>query len=367
MKVFVLGPSRSGKTPFARGLAEALGVPWHGASAWVRARFPGGDFPTREAFVEAITRFALEELKRDPSVSIRHLRGTADLGRPCVLEGLRNPYDFVHAFDPRTDRVVFLRHTGSDLRPTAFEEGLGVIRAYVSWLEAVGMLSPGRVHGYDFDVFFRAEETPEAPSSLDGSLARYLEVLRDEARPARDPGVTEEREGFVHVDLPPWRAHVREEYLYGMDPSRAGRFKPCAVFAASSYVGSAPTFKVLLSDGAVFSYLPVQALVDPERLTEDLLAPEDLTYHDCRTPEVASYVFRALEGPVLAYFKRRDRWVKGRYLCSLDWYTGNDLLHVLALDQGQHALLPSHKVKFGEHLPGFESYKKVRGAWSVGA
>jgi hypothetical protein len=367
VKVFVLGASRSGKTPFARGLAQALGVPCHGASAWVRARFPGGEFPSREAFVEAITRFALEELKRDPSVSIRHLRGAADLERPCVLEGLRNPYDFVHAFDPRTDRVVFLRHTGSDLPLTAFEEGLEVIRAYLTWLEAVGMLPPGRVHGYDFQVFFRAEETPEAPTSLDGALARHLEVLRNDPKPTSAASVPAERAGFVHVDLPPWRAHVRAEYLYGMDPSRAGQFKPCTVFAASSYVGSAPTFKVLLSDGAVFSYLPVQALVDPESLTGDLLAPEDLTYHDCRTPELAAYVFPALEGPVLAYFKRRDRWVKGRYVCSLDWYTGNDLLHVLALEQGQHALLPSHKVKFGDHPPGFEPYKKVRGAWSVGA
>ena len=68
------------------------------------------------------------ELRRDPAVSVEHLRGRADLSRPCVIEGMRNPYDFVACFDPRADVAVFLAHEGSALPATPFERGLDVIR-----------------------------------------------------------------------------------------------------------------------------------------------------------------------------------------------------------------------------------------------
>lgn len=67
---------------------------------------------------------------------------------------------------------------------------------------------------------------------------------------------------------------------------------------------------------------------------------------------------------MLALLKRRDRWVRGTYLASIEWWTGNLLLHVVMLASGQLALLPHHKLKFGADQPaGFEPYRKVRRAW----
>ena len=350
MKIFVIGASHSGKSPFAGKVAAALGIPCYGASAWVRERFPGvaGD---RAAFVEAITSFALAELRRDPAISIDHLRARADLDAPCVIEGIRNPFDFVHCFDARSDRVVHLHYTGEGaLPPTVFERGIDVIGAYLDWLRATGLLDHERVTEIRLATF----------AELDTAIAAYVATLPS---PPTDP----DRHGAVatvHAEIPPLRTHVRAEYLYGMDPSRAGETRPCAAFSISSYAGSAPTFQILLGDGAMFSYLPADALVDPDKLA-DPLELADLVYHDCKSTAISVHDFAALHGPVLCWFKRVDRWVAGTYQFTVDWHTTNEMLHCIALANGQYALLPSHKIKFGDHPPGFEPYRKIRREWKV--
>jgi len=323
-----------------------------GASAWVRARFPGETSGDRAAVTEALTRFAIAELRRDPDVSFRHLAAGHDLDAPLVVEGMRNPYDFARAFDPRRDWAVFLEHAGNDLPETAFERGLDVIDAYLVWLEGAGLLDAGRVRRYRF-----ADHRP----GLDEAVADLLAAL---PRPAAEPPV---RPAFVHAEVPPLRVHVRKELLFGGDPAYLGQLQPATVFAVSSYPGFAPTFQILVADGAVFSFIPVHGLVDPTLRAGPELELADLVYHDCKSAEICVHAYAALAGDVLCYFKRRDLWLAGRYLFTVDWHTGNELLHLVALANGQYALLPHHKLKFGSgHAPGFAPYKKVRPEWKVG-
>ena len=369
MRVFVLGRTGAGKTPFARRAAEVLGVRHVGASAWVRERFPGAPpaadagAAARARFVEAITAFAVAELRRDPAISVASLRDRVGPAEPCVIEGMRNPFDFVASFDPRTDVAVFLDHAAA-APPTAFERGLDVIRAYVDWLVAATLAPSSSVFTYAFAEHGVAGDP--RPGTLEHAIADF--VARAPRPQASSGAGSRGTLGRVHAAIPPLRAHVRAEYLYGMDPARAGELRPCTAFAVSSYAGSAPTFQIVLDDGAVFSYLPPAALVDPARAVAGGPALElaDLVYHDCKTVEICVHRFAALDGPVLAYFKHRDLWLAGTYLFTIDWYTGNDLLHAVALANGQYALLPSHKLKFGDHPPGFEPYKKIRREWVIG-
>ena len=344
MRIFVLGRSKTGKTPFARRTAEALGMKHVGASAWVRERFPGGG-------VEAMTKFAIEALRQDPNVSVASLRSRVTAGEPCVIEGMRNPYDFTCTFDPRTDHAVFLDLTSGG-PPTAFERGLDVIRNYLDWLEGAGLLDAGRVHAYSFAAYGAIGDA--TPNTLEHAIVDFIARMpRAEA-----PAITPAR---VHAQIPVFATNVRAEYLYNMDPQRVGELRPCTVFTVSSYVGNAPTFQILLGDGAVFSYVPPNALVDAQR--EPVLELGDLVYHDCKSVDIAVSVFEILRGPVLAYFKKRDLWLAGSYKFTIDWYTGNEMLHCVSLVNGQFALLPSHKLKFGDHPPGFEPYKKIRREW----
>ncbi|MCA9679356.1 MAG: hypothetical protein H6708_04760 [Kofleriaceae bacterium] len=374
MKVFVLGRSASGKTPMAQRLAAALGLAHVPASAWVRARFPGADRrgdgtpATRQAFVEAITRFSTVELARDPFVCLDHLAAHHDL-TACVIEGVRNPFDFVHLFDPRTDAVVTLAHGNTALTATGFEAGLDVIDAYLAWLDGCGLAGAGPRLRYTFGAFRRGDAGAEPGDTLDDALddaiATLAPVVAAAAATAAAPTPTPAR---VHAPIPPLRCHVRTEYLYGMDPARVGTYTPCTAFVVSSYPGEAPTFQLLLGDGAVFSYVPPSALVDPARLGADAdLELADLVYFDCPDEQLVVHRHAALDGEVLAYFKRPDRWVAGRYLFTIEWWTGNHLAHAVALASGQYAVLPHHKLKFGSgHAAGFEPYKKIRKVWKVG-
>jgi hypothetical protein len=370
MKVFILGPSGTGKTPMATHLATALGVPHVRASAWVRARFPrpasalsgvAAD-AARQAFVDAITAFATAELRRDPWACLDHLASTRDVEGPAVIEGVRNPFDFVHLYDPRVDRVIWLTHTATALAPTTFERGLDVIDAYLTWLADAGLRDPDAgVLRYRFAALRRTDPGAITGETLDDAIDDAIRRLRPAApaSPARTPR-------RVHAELPPRAFHVRAEYLHGMDPGYVGELRPCTVFALSSYPGEAPSFQLRLGDGAVFSYVPPSALVDPACLAEPTLPLIELVYFNCPDERICVDRYAALAGPVLALIKQRDLWLAGEYWFTVDWWTGNHVLHAVTLANGQLAMLPSHKLKFGEgHAPGFAPYKKIRAVWKV--
>ena len=367
MRIFVLGASHTGKSPFARRVAESLGIRHLGASAWVRERFteprPADDSPASEraSHVARITAVALAELRRDPHVSVASLQSRLRPDEHAVIEGMRNPYDFVHLFDPRTDHVVAL--FGPPAVSSPFDRGIEPLLAYVDWTIEIGLCDATRKRVYRFETF-GAIGTP-TPNTLEHAIVDYL-AYAESLRASLAPSMPASPASRVHAEIPRLQTHVRAEYIYNLDPSRVGELRPCTAFAISSYVGQAPTFQILLGDGAVFSYVPPSALVDPERRAEPTLELTDLVYHDCKHVEISVHDVSALRGPVLAYFKKRDLWMKGEYRFTVDWYTGNEMLHCVALANGQFALLPSHKIKFGDHEPGFEPYKKIRRDWIVG-
>ena len=374
MKVFVLGTSGVGKTPMATQLSARLGLAHVKASAWARAGYPGpavaadADADARAAFVAAITAWATDALAADPWVSIDHLARDADL-RACVIEGIRNPLDFVHLFDPRKDVVIWLAAAGGPA-PTAFERGLDVIAAYLAWQAQAGLRDPARAPTWRYDLrgFRRGAPDAVAGATLDDAIDDAAARLRDHVAP---PSAARPLGRRVHAPLdPPLALEVRAEHLYGLDPARVGEFVPCRVFAVSSYPGEAPTFQLRLPDGAVFSYLPPTALVDraqPRWGDAPELDLRDLAYADCPDERVVVTTFAELGGDVLVYLKHRDRWLPGTYRTSIEWWTGNLVLHVILLATGHVALLPNHKVKFGAgHDPGFAPYRKARKLWRVG-
>jgi hypothetical protein len=364
MRIFVIGASHTGKSPLAKRLAEALGVRCVSAGAWVRERFaeprPADDASAseRSSHVEKLTAFALAELRRDPHVSVASLAARLRPDEDAVIEGMRNPYDFIHVFDPRTDHVIAL--FGPPAVASPFDRGIDPLLAYLDWSIEMGLCDAKRKRVYRFESF--GTIGVPAPNTLEHAIVDCIAGFPlSSVAPGSPPTPTR-----VHADIPPIEAHVRAEYLYNMDPAHVGELRRCKVFGVSSYVGQAPTFQILLEDGALFSYVPASALVDSAKHAEPTLELVELVYHDCKHVEISVHDMSALRGEVLAYFKKRDVWMKGEYRFTIDWYTGNEMLHCIALANGQFALLPNHKIKFGDHEPGFEAYKKIRREWTVG-
>lgn len=389
MSIFVLGRSRTGKSPFAQEISRFFHAQHIGASEWVRSRFIADDYgDDRAAFVAAITKFSLQQLAENPSACVDFIRSKYDLGAFCVIEGLRNPSDFIKLFDSRKDAVVFLEHENGDLPVTEFETGLETIKSYLNWLVRTSMLPANRVNTYRFKDFRDPADT--AWSSVIPDYERvqptgawsvptlehaitdfcvvqfdYLVLPADSLRPSSLPSHAQRR--HVHADIVPIKCQLRAEYLYDMDMSHAGELVPCTLFAVTAYKGESLTFKVLLEDGTVFSYIPPSALVHMHKeQTEPQLALAELVYHNCPDGKFCMNTFGVLPGhPVNAFFKGRNIWMKADYLFTVDWYEGNDLLHFIALENGQYAFLPHHKVKFRDGARSFQPFRKIHSKWIV--
>lgn len=147
MKIFVLGISRSGKTTLAKGIAEELKLPHISSSGWVRTHFAEG------APISDMTAYSQEQLEKNPSACLDYLQANYDLSIPCVIEGIRNPFDFIHLFDPREDLVILLDYVKNLTEATLFESGLEVIDRYVKWLEINQLIRSNRRLKLTFSEF----------------------------------------------------------------------------------------------------------------------------------------------------------------------------------------------------------------------
>ncbi|MBY0359890.1 MAG: hypothetical protein K2W82_17940 [Candidatus Obscuribacterales bacterium] len=384
MKIFVLGRSRTGKSPFAQQVARFFGAQHIMGSEWVRRQFTT-DLPKsdRAGIVQAITAFSLEKLRQNPHSCLNFIAGKYDLNSFCVIEGLRNPFDFIHLFDYRHDFVVFLEHEDNGLTATGFEQGLDIIRLHLAYQQNLGLLKSERVISYRYRNFY--DEPKNTPWKLllsedDRKQAEWCVPSLEHAitdfclvgsKRAGIPEVTASPDGsrqnarHIHSDIQPFRCRIRLEYLYDMDPAYLGQFRNCTVFALSSYEGHVPTFKILLDDGTVFAYIPATALVHGTESKDPQLELCELVYHNCPSGNFCINSFAELQGPVNVFIKQKGLWLEGEYILTMDWYEGNDLLNLVALANGQYALLPFHKVKFKNGPREFSRFKKLRQIWTI--
>lgn len=355
MKIFVIGYSGIGKTPFAKKVAEKIGGVHVSAGAWVREQCKLEPGLSRKEAVDRMTRSALVTLRSDPFFSATKLQWGLPTDRIAVIDGVRNPTDFVHLYDPRTDIAVFLHYTGQTyhVTPTMFERGVPLIREYLEWLYATTIMAPW---------------VDDHPRFLEYSYSKLRDS--DDDAQANGGNVKENIRQVVRVraDLPgPFQCYVREDFLYDMDTARTETFRPCKVVAVTSYPGSPLTFDILVDGVYAFHYIPIHALGTLPGGPNQPLELHDLVYHDCRSTDICVTSLSALQGQTSVFFKRKNQWFKGDYLFTVDWYGGNDLLHCLQLENGQYALLPSHKIQFGgEAAREFPDFKKLHSVWQVG-
>ena len=187
MKIFVLGTSYSGKTPLAERLGARHGLPVHSAGEWAREGF-GRHCETMREYVAEVTAWSLAELHADFHRGLKHLQDGERLAGGCVIEGERNPHDFVHLFDPRTDWAVTLVNLHNPIPPTPYEQGLEVIWRYLEWLAANGFILASQDLRYSFDCLYRAQRESAAWTALEDRMDEIVrEVERAVGLSARQP------------------------------------------------------------------------------------------------------------------------------------------------------------------------------------
>lgn len=165
----------------------------------------------------------------------------------------------------------------------------------------------------------------------------------------------------------PIAAFVADSFLYDDNKQETG-FTKCKILALNLYNGEAPTVTILLDDGSLFDYCPMNVLKHKSEDTTTNLSLKDLSYNNNVSSEFVVCVYRYfLNTQLTAFFKNANKWLKIRqYVCSIDWALDNDKKHFCILEDGSFAFIPNHKLKIGSNCEqSFKPYKKISSTYIV--
>ena len=165
------------------------------------------------------------------------------------------------------------------------------------------------------------------------------------------------------ISVKPIKAIVEKRYLYDMDNIEG--YINCTIIGISSYEQQPLTFHILVEDKYIYSDIPIFAL----RTNTDLkiIIPNNtLSFVNCPDINIDVFTFDSLkEKKINCYFKRESIWLKAnKYYFSIDFYKDNQFVHLLALENGQFAFVPNHKINWkGEKE--LSNYKKSHQNWTI--
>ena len=132
MKIFVIGFSQSGKSTFSKTLAGTYNAEHITASNWTkRFKIDKSDPEYREK----VTAASREALSKDHLVAVHAIRAAIlDSSKAIkIIEGIRNPLDFMHLFDLKNDYVVLLLPKNV-VSANLFDDGVKAIQTNLSWM-----------------------------------------------------------------------------------------------------------------------------------------------------------------------------------------------------------------------------------------
>lgn len=144
MQVFVIGPTKSGKSTLAK-IVQHHGYTIYEAGAWARNEFAQiNTGPTDEfspIFKDNLTAYALTTLSHNPYYSVeQYEQFLATHTGNTVVVGVRNPDDFIHMLrlDHHNKVIVIDSDKQSSGQLGVFEGGLKIIEDYLAWKNSVG-------------------------------------------------------------------------------------------------------------------------------------------------------------------------------------------------------------------------------------
>jgi hypothetical protein len=125
-------------------------------------------------YVREVTQWSLARLREDFQAGLTFLQTQYDLSQPCIVEGERNPHDFLHLFHPRHDLVVSLVHSNNPIPRTTYELGLDIIWAYLAWLLENRLIQSRQDRRYTFDCLYLSQKSEPMWISLEERMDEIL-------------------------------------------------------------------------------------------------------------------------------------------------------------------------------------------------
>ena len=159
----------------------------------------------------------------------------------------------------------------------------------------------------------------------------------------------------MNADIPPLKIWIEGKHLGLQEGYEHGY-----AFAIQSYKGRALQFHVLLESGAHFRHIPLHWLLhNVESGSTNKLSLPLLQLWDCFSYHPIVTVFDLLKGYQCDCILKDENVVQGTYWFTVDWLPDsesesgfllqpdqNKCAHVIVLDNGQVAALPTNRIVF---------------------
>jgi hypothetical protein len=166
---------------------------------------------------------------------------------------------------------------------------------------------------------------------------------------------------YIEGNFFPLKVYVRNEYLYQFEKGH-GTFTEGVLLSVRCMSGQVALFQVLMNNGVVRDKLPSHAF-----LTEPSLPEPDLPFHylqiwNCFSSNFTIIALNYLYDTRVSVFMKDKKWYEGNYYATINWAENDkdcDLTlaqdpmehkshHIILLDNGQIALQPNNRIKWGE-------------------
>jgi hypothetical protein len=186
----------------------------------------------------------------------------------------------------------------------------------------------------------------------------------------------------MNADIPPLKVWLSRRHLTQDDEE--GGFEAGYAFAIQSYKGRALQFHVLLQSGAHFRHIPLHWLCWQHTALPAYDLPM-LQLWDCFSYKPVVNVLDLLRDYSCVAVLRDKTKVSAKYFCTIDWLPDDDChsgfvlqpdqnkcAHLLLLENGQLAALPTNRVIFKDAFfignapdAATRGYKTVDNIWTA--
>ncbi len=174
-----------------------------------------------------------------------------------------------------------------------------------------------------------------------------------------------------HYEIKPIDCLVKSSFLYQNNDIDKNSYEKGKIISLCLYKGEAITFDVLLENGSLFNYVGLTEVKLPRYSSLHTFSLKELVYHNSLSIDITIQELNYLKNKHVYYFnKYNNEWYEAKYILTVDWYTENDLMHLLVLETGNFVFAPNHKIlfldepKFKKDL-SFCEYKKIRNEYMI--
>ena len=167
----------------------------------------------------------------------------------------------------------------------------------------------------------------------------------------------------MNKSIEPISAYVVTEYLYdGEQNNERPFYTTCEIVGISSYLNQPLTFHILIDHSYIYSNIPIIALVRKDILIPHEYTLHDLSYSKCTSLDIDVFTLSIEPTKGTVYFPRLQKWEVWEYCFSCDFYSWNDLLHLVKMSSWLFARVPNHKITFATNtfLPDYKKCHRER-------